>query len=172
MMRLCCLCAIIFFSVVARAQDTAVVKRLANRFAKATFNGDAKTVLDFSYPALIKLSGGREAMEKMITERIAELKGRGVMKFDGWVNSPGPFYTAGNQIHVLFPETVVMRMINGRYISHSYLLGISEDNGKSWTFMDVGNMPANVLQRLLPQTDPAMKIPPPTQPSFFPDQSQ
>lgn len=172
MMRLYCLCAIILFSITACAQDTTVVKRLANRFAKATFSGDTKTVLDFSYPGLIKLSGGREAMEKMITERITELKGRGVMKFDGWVNSPGPFYTAGNQIHILFPETVVMRMINGRYITHSYLLAISEDSGKSWSFMDVGNMPANVLQRLLPNFNPDLHIPSPTQPTFFPDPTQ
>lgn len=172
MMRLCCLCAILLFSITAYAQDTTVVTRLANRFAKATFSGDAKTVLDFSYPGLIKLSGGRDAMQKMITERITELKGRGVMKFDGWVNSPGPFYTAGEQIHILFPETVVMRMINGRYITHSYLLGISEDKGKSWSFMDVGNMPANVLERLLPKMNPNMRIPAATKPTFFPDQVQ
>ncbi|MBL4677504.1 MAG: hypothetical protein JKY70_15070 [Mucilaginibacter sp.] len=172
MMRLSCLCAIFFFTITAYAQDTTMVKRLVNKFAKATFNGDAKTVLDFSYPGLIKLSGGREAMEKMITERIAELKGRGVMKFEGWVNTPGPFYNAGDQLHVLFPETVVMKMINGRYISHSHLLGISEDKGKSWTFMDVGNMPENVLKRLLPNFNPDLHIPAPTQPTFFSDPTQ
>lgn len=172
MIRLLCLCAVLFCSVTTYAQDTVLVKRLADKFAKATFNSDFKTILSLSYPPLVKLSGGRDTMEKIMHERTAELKGRGVMQFDGWVNAPGPFYKAGDKVHVLFPETVVMKMINGRYISHSYLLGISEDKGKTWTFMDVGNMPANVLQHLLPDLSREMQIPPPTKPTFFPSQIQ
>ncbi|MFD0792952.1 hypothetical protein ACFQZX_04945 [Mucilaginibacter litoreus] len=153
----------------AKAQDSTFVKKLADKLAKATFSGDTKTVVNLTYPELVKLSGGKEAMQKLITERTEALKSRGVLKFDGWVNQPGPFYTAGNQVHCLVPETVVMFVFNGRYISHSYLLGVSDDQGKTWTFLDVGNMPGNVLKRLLPNFNPNLQIPPPTKPTFFPD---
>ncbi|HEK19815.1 MULTISPECIES: hypothetical protein [unclassified Mucilaginibacter] len=161
---------LVLFSFTVRAQDNLLVKKLAGRFAKATFTADTKTVLSMSYPGLIKLSGGAEAMAKLINDRIEALRARGVIAFDGWVNAPGPFYKAGTQLLCLLPETVKMKVLNGVYISNSYLLAISNDKGKTWTFMDVGNMPKNVLLRLLPDFNAALEIPAPTPPTFFPDQ--
>lgn len=169
-MRIVAVAMLVLFSFTAKAQDSLLVKKLASRFAKATFSSDTKAVLDMSYPGLVKLSGGREAMAKLINDRIEALRARGVIAFDGWVNAPGPFYKAGTQLLCLLPETVKMKVLNGVYISHSYLLAISNDKGKTWTFMDVGNMPKNVLLRLLPDFNKALEIPAPTPPTFFPEQ--
>jgi hypothetical protein len=151
------------------AQDTAVVKKQAKRFAVATFNGDFRTVIDLTYPKLVELSGGRDTMQKLITERIETLKKQGIMTFDGSVGSPGPFYKAGSQIHCLLPETIILRMFNGRYVGRSYLLAISDNKGKSWTFLDVGKMPADVLHKLLPNYNNDLIIPPSGKPMFFAD---
>jgi hypothetical protein len=151
------------------AQDTLVVKKQAKRFAVATFNGDFRTVIDLTYPKLVELSGGRDTMQKLITERIETLKKQGIMTFDGSVGSPGPFYKAGSQIHCLLPETIILRMFNGRYVGRSYLLAVSDNNGKSWTFLDVGNMPADVLHKLLPNYNNDLIIPASGKPMFFAD---
>jgi hypothetical protein len=151
------------------AQDTAVVKKQAKRFAVATFNGDFRTVIDLTYPKLVELSGGRDTMQKLITERIETLKKQGIMTFDGSVGSPSPFYKAGSQIHCLLPETIILRMFNGRYVGRSYLLAISDNEGKSWTFLDVGKMPADVLHKLLPNYNNELIIPPSGKPMFFAD---
>jgi hypothetical protein len=153
----------------ASAQDTLVIKSLASRFAKASFNSDHKTVIDLTYPGLVAYSGGRDTMQKLITERIASLKKQGVISFDGSVGSPGPLYKAGNQLHCLIPETIIMKMFNGRYVTRSYLLGVSTDSGKSWTFMDVGNMPQTVLHTLLPDYNDDLVIPTSGKPMFFND---
>ncbi|MDB5061159.1 MAG: hypothetical protein JWP67_1002, partial [Mucilaginibacter sp.] len=62
------------------AQDTTAFKKQAARFAAATFNGDHKTVIDLTYPALIELSGGREMMQKLITDKIESIRKRGITK--------------------------------------------------------------------------------------------
>jgi hypothetical protein len=169
-MRLFCL-AIIFSALpfVIFAQDTTALKKQANRFANATFNSDHKLVIDLTYPKLVELSGGRDSMQKLIVERIASLKKQGVMKFEGSVGSPGPFIKAGTQIHCLLPETIMLNVFNGRFVTRSYLLAISDNKGKTWTFMDVGKMPVEVLHKLLPNYNNELVIPTPGKPMFFPD---
>ena len=169
-MRLICLAILLFIiPTFTHAQDTALVKKQAQRFATASFNGDFKTVIDLTYPKLVGLSGGREEMEKLINERIESLKKQGIMKFDGSVDAPSKFYKAGTHIHCLVPETVILRMFNGRYVSRTYLLAISTDQGKSWTFMDVGKMPSDVLYKLLPDYNDDLVIPSSGKPMFFTD---
>ncbi|RYU91230.1 hypothetical protein EWM62_04630 [Mucilaginibacter terrigena] len=153
----------------AAAQDTALIKKQAERFAKATFTGDYNTIIDYTYPKLVELSGGRVEMQKLIAERIANLKKQGVVGFDGSVELPGPIYKAGSQLHCLLPENIILKTRYGRYMSRSYLLAISEDKGKIWTFMDVGNIPPKVLRKLLPDYNIELLIPAPVKPEFLPN---
>ena len=151
------------------AQDTTVFKKQAARFASATFNGDHKTVIDLTYPALIELSGGREMMQKLITDKIESIRKRGITKFDGAVGSPGKFYKAGTQIHCLIPEYIVFKMPKGHYAGESYLLGVSDDKGKNWKFLDVGSMPLAILHKLLPNFNNELVIPQSGKPVYFAD---
>ncbi|MBK0378622.1 hypothetical protein [Mucilaginibacter segetis] len=169
-MRLCLLLLSFFiWPFFSRAQDTLLVKMQANRLAEATFKGDYNTVIDLTYPKLIELSGGRGALQKLITEKMAGLKKQGIVEFNGSVGSPGKFFRAGDQLHCLIPEMIILKSVTGHYVAHSYLLGISSDNGKSWTFLDVGNMPDNVLHRLLPNFNKELIIPESSKPEFIPD---
>lgn len=151
------------------AQDTTVFKKQAAHFAAATFYGDHKTVIDLTYPALIELSGGRQMMQKLITDKIETIRKRGITKFDGSIGSPGKFYKAGNQIHCLIPEFLIFKMPKGHYTGQSYLLGVSDDDGKSWKFMDVGNMPPAILHKLLPNFNNSLVIPESAKPVYFAD---
>ncbi|WP_374949494.1 hypothetical protein [Mucilaginibacter sp.] len=151
------------------AQDTIAIKKQAARFAAATFNGDHKTVIDLTYPALIELSGGREMMQKLITDKIETIRKRGIVKFEGTVGLPGPVYKAGTQLHCLIPEYIIFRMPKGHYYAESYLLGVSDDNGKKWKFLDVGSMPQTILHKLLPNYNDALVIPQSAKPVYFAD---
>nr|WP_294944732.1 hypothetical protein [uncultured Mucilaginibacter sp.] len=149
------------------AQDTVVVKRQAALFAHATFKADVERIIAGTYPKLTELSGGKEQMAQLITGRMEELKKQGIISFEGTVGTPGKFYKAGAELHCLLPEDIIIRTATGRYLSRSYLLGVSSDNGESWTFLDVGNMPADVLHALLPNFNEELKIPAPVKPEFL-----
>jgi hypothetical protein len=151
----------------ARAQDTTVVKRQAALFAHATFRGDVKVIIAGTYPKLIELSGGKEQMAQLITERMDELKKQGITGFEGSVGKPGKIYKAGDELLCLLPENIIMTTSVGRYRSRSYLLAVSDNNGESWTFLDVGKMPADILHRLLPNFNNELKIPPPVKAEFL-----
>jgi hypothetical protein len=140
----------------ARAQDTTVVKRQAALFAHATFRGDVKVII-----------AGKEQLAQLITERMDEQKKQGITGFEGSVGKPGKIYKAGDELLCLLPENIIMTTSVGRYRSRSYLLAVSDNNGESWTFLDVGKMPADILHRLLPNFNNELKIPPPVKAEFL-----
>ncbi|OOQ59345.1 hypothetical protein [Mucilaginibacter pedocola] len=152
-----------------KAQDTTVVKRQAGLFAHATFQGDVEHIIAGTYPALIELSGGKAQLAQLITERMDALKKQGITSFEGTVGKPGKIYKNAGQWYCLLPEEIILRTSIGRYRSKSYLLGVSETKGESWTFLDVGNMPRDVLHRLVPNLNPELVIPPPVRTEFLPD---
>jgi hypothetical protein len=154
-------------SLALHAQDTTVIKRQATLMAQATFKGDHKTIIAYTYPKLVELSGGPEQMQKLITERVDALKKQGILSFEGTIGSPGKFYEAGTETHCLLPEEIIIKTSYGRFLSRSYMLGVSNDKGKNWTFLDVGNMPPDVLHRLLPNLSAEIIIPPPAKPEFL-----
>ncbi|TFF30429.1 hypothetical protein [Mucilaginibacter psychrotolerans] len=151
------------------AQDTAVVKHQANLIAQATFKGDYETVIAYTHFRLVAMSGGKEKLRQLITERMKELKDQGITGFSGTIGTPGKFYLAGNELHCLLPEDIILTTSVGRYLSRSYLLGVSSDKGKNWTFLDVGSMSADILHQLLPNFNDDLKIPPPVKPEFLPN---
>jgi hypothetical protein len=151
------------------AQDTAIVKHQANLIAEATFKEDYQTVIAYTHSSLIAVSGGKDKLHQLIVERMQELKNQGIIGFSGTIGSPGKFYRAGNELHCLLPEDIILTTSVGRYLSRSYLLGVSSDNGKNWTFLDVGSMPTDILHQLLPNFNDELKIPPPVKPEFLPN---
>lgn len=151
------------------AQDTAIVKHQANLMAEATFKEDYQTVIAYTHPSLIAISGGKDKLHQLIVERMQELKSQGITSINGSIGSPGKFYRSGNELFCLLPEDIIITASAGRYHSKSYLLGVSNDNGKNWTFLDVGSMPVNTLHRLLPNFNNDLKIPPPVKPEFLPN---
>jgi len=78
------------------------------------------------------------------------------------VGTPGKFYKAGKETHCLLPETIIMASPKGRMAMHSNLLAVSGDGGKSWSFLDMNNSTADKVQQLIPNFNPALKIPPAT----------
>jgi hypothetical protein len=50
------------------------------------------------------------------------------------------------------PETVVMKVPDGRRMSKdSFLLGISEDSGKNWVFLDLSTMTNEQYAEMFPE---------------------
>ncbi|TWR25826.1 hypothetical protein FPZ43_16215 [Mucilaginibacter pallidiroseus] len=152
------------------AQDTTVLVQQARRFANASFRNDQPTIIKMTYPPLVEMAGGDLMMQKSINDKLEQLHKQGITKVDGSIGPAGSFHNAGEEIHSLLPEDITLRVKGGVYKSRSYLLAISKNGGKNWWFMDVGNMPQNILYRLVPALSPEIKIPAATPPVFVADQ--
>ena len=154
---------------IVQGQDTIILKKQANIIIAATREGNYKIVVDHTYPKIIQLAGGKEAMLKKIISGMDEMKKEGVSGVDGKLGPPGKFYKAGAEIHCLIPETVTLIKTNGRLVSTSYLLAVTNNKGKTWSFIDVGSMPVSMLRDLFPHFNKKLKIPDKAEPVFYPN---
>ena len=158
-----------FLPFTVHGQDTVNLKKQANVIVTATREGKYKIVVDHTYPKIVQLGGGKEAMLKKIISGMDEMKKQGIAGVDGKLGPPGKFYKAGSEIHCLIPETVTLIKSDGRLVSTSYLLAITNDKGKTWSFIDVGNITTGMLRDLFPHFNKRLKIPDKTEPVFYPN---
>jgi hypothetical protein len=150
---------ILLMPLASRAQDTAMVKNQANMVAKATIAGDYKTLVNNTYYKAVQMAGGKEKMIALVTESIKQMKTQGITFESAKVDAPNKFYKAGNEIHCLLPESIIMQLPSARIVSHSSMLGISSDGGKTWSFLDLNNASVVHLKQILPNFNPELQIP-------------
>lgn len=127
--------------------------------AKAMIAGDYKTLVNYMYPKAVQMGGGKEKMIALVTNGMQQMKTQGITFESVKVDAPGKFYKAGTEIHCLLPETIILQLPNARIASHSSMLGISSDGGKSWSFLDMNNSSAAQVKQILPNFNPDLQIP-------------
>jgi hypothetical protein len=150
---------IILSPLALHAQNPVVVKQQATLMAQSMTKGDYKNIVNYTYPKAVQLAGGKEKMTAMISTAMQQMKTAGISFESITVGDPGKFYTAGKEIHCLLPETIIMASKQGRMAMHSNLLAVSGDGGKSWSFLDMNNSTADKVKQLIPNFNPALKIP-------------
>jgi len=151
------------------AQDTAVVKKQAEIMGNAMIDNNYSVLIDYTYPKLVKLMGGKEKMLQYLKTGVQQMKSSGFRFKNAIIGSPGRFYTAGSEIHCLIPETLDIKTPKGTLVTNAHLLAISQDNGKSWTFVDISERTMATVKQLFPNFNHDLKIPKDTEPIFTPD---
>ncbi|MEO3404679.1 hypothetical protein AAFN85_12305 [Mucilaginibacter sp. CAU 1740] len=141
------------------AQNPAVVKQQANAMAQSMIKGDYKTIVNYTYPKAVQLAGGKEKMINLIATGVQQMKNASITFESVTVGDPGKFYKAGNEIHCLLPENLIMSSPKGRLAMHSHLLAVSSDGGKNWSFLDMNNSSTDKVRQLIPNFNPELKIP-------------
>ncbi|RFZ81075.1 hypothetical protein DYU05_20155 [Mucilaginibacter terrenus] len=117
------------------AQDTTVVKKQAAVVAKAVLDGNYGTVIDYMYPKVVQMSGGKAKLLQMMTKGMSQMKAQGVSFSDASVGSPGKFYKAGTEIHCLVPEYITMKAGASTIRTKSNLLAITKITAKPGPFL-------------------------------------
>jgi hypothetical protein len=146
------------------AQDTTIVKKQADIVARAVVSGNYATVVNYMYPKVVQMAGGKAKILQMMQTGIEQMKAQGVTFESATVGSPGKFYKAGTEIHCLVPEYIVMKMNGNTLRTNSNLLAISKDGGKNWTFLDLNKNTIASIPKIFPKFNKDLKIPEPTQP--------
>jgi hypothetical protein len=97
------------------------------------------------------------------------------MRADGFafleatIGSPEKPKHVGAWLTSLVPEHIVIRAPGGKLLQDSTLLGISEDNGKSWVFVDIGVVSKEQFEQIFPELVGQVTPQPNPKPVFMPD---
>src|SRR5579871_1237175 len=159
---------LVLYAVAVAAQEesrSAVVKKKAKEIGEALKQDDYAKVVDLTYPKVVELMGGREKMIGALTDGMKQLKEKGFSFRSVEVGEPAEFVEGEKDTFVVVPTTTEMTAPGGKIVVKSYLLGISPDGGKAWTFVD-GNGIGTVERRekILPKLPEKLKLPDPHEP--------
>lgn len=154
----------------ADEQLKASVIKLATEMSDAIRKNDYTKVLDSTYPGVVKQMGGRDKALAQIETGMKQLKEQGIVFKDSKLGEPSEFYPEGSNLFVVIPTKNEMAFPKGKLISKSYLLGISSDSGKSWTFVDGAGM-ANkaAMLKILPKLPAKLVLPAEVEPEIIPN---
>lgn len=152
-------------AVIIQAQDLqAVIEQQAEEMISSMKTGDIEPLLDHTLPELLEMGGGRETMKTLITQMLASTKEQGFTIDTIYVGKAGDIYEAGDDLHALIAQYLILGFEGGYIESESTLLAISKDKGKFWYFIDVKQLTDEIREALLPVMNENMVIPEPKEP--------
>ncbi|MGV3706355.1 MAG: hypothetical protein ACO1NU_13350 [Arcticibacter sp.] len=147
--------------ILSAAQDKNLIIQQATIVANATKTLDSPTIIKYTHASAIKLAGGTDAMLKFLTSTMGSMTEQGVQIDSVKLGQPGNFFKAGNEIHCLLPQELIMKYgSDKKIITKGYLLAISSDNGLKWTFLNLSEQLNNqTITKLLPNFNQEMVLP-------------
>lgn len=165
--------AVVVCAQVARADPQRErIRMLAGENSAALTSGNYARLVDLTYPKLVEMVGGRDKMIEILRRTSEDMKARDSAILGAEVGEPNEVVTVGDKKFAIVPMTVRVRVPDGTLRSKGFLVAVSEDRGKTWTFIDgAGLEPGKEKEKLaqvLPDFPPELSLPAREQPVFEP----
>jgi len=126
----------------------ALIKAKVEECNAALLEGNFEKLVEMTYPPLVELMGGGEAMIELVRGGIDMMKSSGFTIESAEVQEPARIVTTRRRTYAVVPYHLIMNSPVGKFRQESTMLGISTDKGKSWTFVDVHEDPEMLLSLL------------------------
>ncbi len=157
-------------SLTAFADDQIdAIQQDARKCVKALLAGDYPAFVGYTHPRVVEVNGGKDAMIATLKSGTAEMHAQGSDLEDASVGTPEKPRKIGDWLVALVPERITIKVKGGHLIQDSSLLGISEDEGKHWTFTDVGPTAQETFGKVFPELAGKITLPQKKKPVFKKD---
>jgi hypothetical protein len=153
------------FAVATVAQEQLgeeAAKRLqsqAEESGRAFLEGNYERLADYTYPKLVELIGGREKMIEVVRKGVEGMKAGGFVPLSSAPSAPSQVLRAGRRTFAIVPLKFKMRAPSQVLVSDSFMIAISEDEGKSWKFLSGASVDEEKLKVILPDAAGKLKLP-------------
>ncbi len=152
----------LFYFLFANTQTVSEnIKSQAEKMVTAFKDENYNSLLDYTYPKILEIAGGKEVLESMVKQMMDDMKADGVFVDSATVGEPGAVFEAGTELHSTITQTVYMKYTGGRMISESTLLAVSMDAGSNWYFLDIKQLTPAMKTQFFPEFNPELIIPEP-----------
>ena len=141
------------------AQDdrmSEVVKNEVKKMADASASGNYEVVVALTHPKLIEKLGGEEKAGMVIQEAMEAIKAQGFTFEVQQIDKPS--VVRGKESYFSVTSYTLVVTGSGKKVTlKTALVGVSEDKGKTWKFVDTGS--DNDIEQILPDLPRELKIP-------------
>jgi len=168
--------ALMLCPLAVTAQHTSAVPKYASATAKrdaqastdALLKGELERFASFVYPRALKVLGGKDKLIATVQRGLEEMRSQGVRMASASVGEPEQMMRTGGDLLAIIPIRQVAMLEEDQILFSSHLLGISSDNGRSWTFVDTMKLTPENVREFIPSFHPAMKLPINPDPTYVP----
>ncbi len=137
---------------------TKTVKSDVMKMNEALFTGNYAQLVDLTCPDIVKMMGGRDRMIALTKREMESMKEKGFAFQAVKVSDPGEQVVNGSQTYIVVPFELELKLPDGTAFIPSFVIGVSEDKGKSWTYVN-GDLDIKRVKSILPNLPDALKIP-------------
>jgi hypothetical protein len=145
-----------------------IVKANVEEMNNALVKEDFGKVADLTHPKIVGMMGGREKMISAMQSGIKEMKSKGYAFSSAKVEDPTDPVPSGPDLFVVVPFQMEMKAPGGKLRGRSFVIGVSNDKGKSWVYIN-GDVDIKKVKELLPTLPDKLKLPEKQQPVFEKD---
>jgi hypothetical protein len=147
--------------------QSAAIKKQAEQMGAALVKKDYNTFVSFSYPLIQEQMGGKEKMSASIEQQMQGMEKGGIKIVSISYDEPSDPVKAGKELQCTITQKMVMQLHQGKILAKGTLIGISQDQGKKWYFVDAGERDIETVRQSLPNISKALKLPKPEQPQML-----
>lgn len=108
---------------------------------------------------LLELMGGLDKMVASIQQSKKDFADKGVAIEKVEVDAPKRIVLSGQDRYAMVPQRSVMKLPEGRILSHANMLGISKDGGTTWKFADGSAMDKRTAKKVFPSFPDDLELP-------------
>ncbi len=145
---------------------TEAIKAQSEQMKQALLKSDFKAFIKFSYPKVVEMMGGEAKMIETLESSSKDMAAGGTVFNNVTLGEPSKAVKAGTELQCTIPQTIEMTVTGGKLVVKSTLIGISGDEGKTWSFLDTSGKDLKAMQFILPNLSEELVIPVEKQPVF------
>lgn len=112
-------------SLISRAKD----------LNAAMISGDYEKVADYTYPKILAMAGGREPLVAFMKKQLGQMQSEGFGLISNDITGVDQIEKVGTEIFAVLRTKMIMKVPQSKAFNHTSLIGISGDQGKTWTFI-------------------------------------
>ncbi len=144
--------------IFAQATPSAI-KAAAIEMGNALVKKNSDQFLSYMHPSMFKLAGGKEKLRVISDSALKVFE-----QFGGKVSriaygNPAEIISYKKTLQSVIPQTTTLTSFIGDAELSSSLIAISNDNGKSWTFIDTNMFGIKQIKSAMPDISPSLVIP-------------
>jgi hypothetical protein len=143
------------------------VEKQGTVMAKLLLKKDYKAFAAFIYAPVVKMMGGQEKMASYMEKSLKGMEEEGFSITKVTVGNCSRIIRAEKQLQCTLTETIEMKHSEGKLIQKSTLIGISDDNGLTWTFIDTHGATLKELQKTVKELSNELVIPEQEEPTMI-----
>ncbi|HYV93672.1 MAG TPA: hypothetical protein VE978_17995, partial [Chitinophagales bacterium] len=145
------------------------IKEQAEAMAQLLLKKDFKSFAKFTHPKIVEMMGGEQKMIEGMEKDLKEMESQGTGFLNVTIGEPSKVIVVNNELQSTVPQTIEMKVPNGRLVAKSTLIAISTDNGKTWYFIDTSGKDIQAMKKIFPNLSEELVISEKQQPIFYKD---